>query len=94
MIKKEEIDLLKKAEDLTAGLNKKLGKRSKNVFGRYPLTFALLIFFGVVMVTEGVKDILKEIPYFENNPWVMLLIGLLILAITGTLYKKLGKGEE
>ena len=89
----EEIDLLKRFEELTAELNKTFSKRGKNVFGRYPLTFALLIFFGVVMVTEGIKDLLKEIPFFENNPWVMFSFGLLILIITGSVYKKLNKGE-
>jgi len=91
---KEEIDLLKKVEDLTARLNQIFGKKGRYVFGRYPLTFALLIVFGVVMVTEGVKELLREIEFFKNKPFTMLLIGLLILVITGTLYKKLNKGEE
>ena len=93
MINKEEIDLLKKVEELTARLNRVFGERGTNVFMRYPLTFALLIFFGVLMVTEGLKEILKEITFFQDKPFTMMVIGLLILAITGTLYKKLGKGE-
>lgn len=93
MINKEEIDLLKKVEELTARLNKMFGEKGTNVFIRYPLTFALLIFFGVLMVTEGLKEIIKEINFFQDKPFVMLIIGLFILAITGTLYKKLNKGE-
>lgn len=93
MINKEEIDLLKKVEELTARLNKMFGEKGTNVFIRYPLTFALLIFFGVLMVTEGLKEIIKEITFFQDKPFVMLIIGLFILAITGTLYKKLNKGE-
>ena len=91
---KEEIDLLKKIENLTARLNQIFGKKGRHVFSRYPLTFALLIVFGVVMITDAMKDILAEIPIFKNNPFVMLLAGLLVLVITGTLYKKLNKGEE
>lgn len=93
MINKEEIDLLKKVEELTARLNKMFGEKGTNVFIRYPLTFALLIFFGVLMVTEGLKEIIKEITFFQDKPFTMLIIGLFILAITGTLYKKLNKGE-
>lgn len=88
---KGEIDLLKKVEELTAKLNQLFAEKSKNVFGRYPLTFALLILFGVTLVTQGVKDLLMEISFLKDNPFVMLGIGLLILIITGTLYKKLKK---
>ena len=91
---KDEIDILKKLEDLTAQLNHVFSKRGRHVFARYPLTFALLIFFGVVMVTDGVRDMIKEIPFFKDNPSIMLLAGLLVLVITGSLYKKLSKGEE
>ncbi|MEI7765538.1 MAG: hypothetical protein WCI93_03055 [bacterium] len=90
---KDEIDILKKIEDLTARLNQIFSEKGKNVFERYPLTFALLIFFGVVMVTDGVKDLLQEIPIFKNSPVVMLVAGILVLVVTGTLYKKLNKGE-
>ena len=89
--KKEEIDLLKKVEDLTVKANQIFGEKSKNVFLRYPMTFALLILFGVTMVSQGVKDLLMEIHFLKNNPFVMLGIGLFILIITGTLYKKLKK---
>ena len=88
---KDEIDLLKKIEELTSKINQIFAEKSKNVFARYPLTFALLILFGVTMVTQGVKDLLMEINFLKNNPFVMLGIGLLILIITGTLYKKLKK---
>ncbi len=86
-----ELDLLKKVEELTARMNELFGHKTKHVFMRYPLTFALLIVFGVVMVTDGVKQLLLEIPLFKNSPFIMLLTGILVLIITGTLYKKLNK---
>lgn len=90
-LKKDEIDLLKKVEDLTAKLNQVFGEKGKNVFVRYPITFALLIIFGATMVSQGIKDLLSEIHFLKSSPFVMLGIGLLILIITGTLYKKLDK---
>jgi len=87
----QEIDVLKKIEELTAKINDNFGEKGKHFFVRYPLTFAILIVFGVTMVTEGVKRLLLEIPFFQNNRLSMLLFGLLILAITGTLYTKLKK---
>ena len=88
---KEEIDILKKLEDLTAKMNQLFSEKGKNVFSRYPLLFALLIVFGVTMVTEGMKDMLAEVQFFHDKPFIMLLMGLLVLIITGTLYKKLEK---
>jgi len=40
-------------------------------------------------VSEGVKGILRSLGLFDFNPWILLIIGILILAITGKLYKKL-----
>lgn len=90
-MQKEELDVIKKLEDLTAKINQLFSEKGKNVFSRYPLLFALLIVFGVTMVTQGIKDLISEIPIFQNSPLVMLLFGLLVLIITGTLYKKLEK---
>lgn len=88
---KEEIDLLKKVEELTARLNQSFSERGKQVFSRYPLTFALLVVFGVTMVSQGVKDLLLSISFLKNEPWIMLLTGIIVLLITGTLYRKLNK---
>ena len=89
--KRDEIDLLRKVEELTSRLNQLFGEKGRNVFVRYPMTFALLIVFGVVMVTEGLKQLILEIPFLKGNPFTMLLAGLLVLVITGTLYKNLNK---
>lgn len=88
---KEQLDFLKKIEELTSKLNQLFNEKGKSVFSRYPLTFALLVVFGVTMVTQGVKDLLLEIPFLKNQPLIMLVGGILILIITGTLYKKLKK---
>lgn len=94
MIEKKEIDqldILKKLEDLTSKINELFKEKGRSVFSRYPLLFALLIVFGVTMVTQGVKDILMQIPFLKESPFVMFFLGILILIITGTLYKKLNK---
>jgi hypothetical protein len=43
-----------------------------------------------VAVSEGLKGVL-ELVGFAGHPWYMLLTGLAILLITGSLYKKLDK---
>jgi hypothetical protein len=88
---KEQLDLLKKVETLTAQLNELFNKKGKWVFSRYPLTFALFVVIGVTLVSQGIRDLLLEISFFKNQPFIMLITGILILLITGTLYKKLNK---
>ena len=66
-------------------------KQGKKVFERYPVTFGILILSGVIMVSEGVKIILGNLGLFDNSPYVVLGVGILILVITGSLYRKLNK---
>lgn len=56
---------------------------------KFPILFTLLVTFGVSSVIFGFERILSEIVYLNNNPSIMLIIGVCILVVTGTLYKKL-----
>lgn len=88
---KDQLDLLKRVEELTSKLNQAFGQRGKMVFARYPLTFGLLVVLGATMVGQGIKDLMLEIPFLHNQPIATLVFGIVILIFTGTLYKKLSK---
>lgn len=88
---KDQVDLLKKVEELTNKLNEMFNQKGKSVFSRYPITFALVVVFGVAMVSEGIKGLLGEVPFFKESPVIMLVAGILVLIMTGRLYKKLNK---
>ena len=88
---KEELDLLKKAEVVTDELNKYFHQKGRSVFNRYPVFFALVVIVGATLMSQGIKGLLFEIPLLNNSPLAMFLFGILILIITGTLYKKLDK---
>lgn len=75
---KAEIKLLKKIEE----------KRTL-VQTKYPLLFILLVTFGAVATLQGFNKIIEEIPILSDNPWILLVTGLVTLMATGTLYKKL-----
>jgi uncharacterized integral membrane protein len=64
-------------------------KRRDSVFARFPLVFTLLGTFGVVATLYGFQHLIDKVPLFVNNPLIPLAIGLTILVLTGTLYKKL-----
>jgi len=88
---KDEIDPLRHIELLTEKINEMVNKKGRSAFARYPITFALLALFGIITLSEGAKEILRSIGILSDNPWYSILIGLIILIFTGTLYKKLDK---
>jgi len=89
--KEISVDLLKHVEDLSSKVNQMMAERTKAVWSRYPITFGLLIFLGAMAVHEGLKGLMKDFGLLDISPWYLLVVGLVILTITGTLYKKLEK---
>jgi hypothetical protein len=61
----------------------------ENGLKRFPVVFALLSTFGLVSILYGFESIINGIPFLHDNPLVMLFVGVGILVLTGTLYKKL-----
>ena len=89
---KVNLNILEHVEHLSREINKMMALRTRSVFRRYPITFALLVLIGVLAVSEGIKGILKSFGFLDN-PWYLLIIGLIILIFTGRLYKKLDKED-
>jgi hypothetical protein len=56
---------------------------------RYPTLFSLLATLGVVMTFLGIEQLLLASDILERHPMLILALGIAILALTGTLYKKL-----
>lgn len=71
----------------------KLSTTSKGLrdsaFVRFPIVFSLATTFGLVATFYGFEKVIDRIAVFHTHPEVLLLIGLVTLAATGTLYKKL-----
>lgn len=67
----------------------KLFQERQTAFHRFPLLFTLLTTFGFVATLYGFEHLINKIDLLANNPFIMLASGVLILLITGTLYKKL-----
>lgn len=62
----------------------------KSVLKRFPILFLLLVTIGVTATISSLEKLLLQIPFLDSHPSVVLVIGLSILILTGTLYKKLG----
>ena len=61
----------------------------KSVLERFPVLFSLLVTFGVTTTFLGFEKIIAQIDVLDRNPFLVLILGMGILASTGTLYKKL-----
>ncbi len=62
----------------------------KHVLKRFPILFLLLVTVGVTATMSGMERSLLQISFYQDNPAIVLIIGLGLLVLTGTLYKKLG----
>jgi hypothetical protein len=87
---RDQLDLLLHIERLTEELNGQMSKRGRFVLKRYPLTFGILALFGVVAVSEGAKGMLEEAGLLKS-PVELFVIGLVVLLVLGSVYKKLEK---
>jgi hypothetical protein len=76
-------------KDMDSKLVERLAKSKETAFHRFPLLFAMLAAFGIVITNNGIQGLINKIPWLDNNPFVTLLVGVVILLFTGTLYKKL-----
>jgi protein-S-isoprenylcysteine O-methyltransferase Ste14 len=66
----------------------------QSVFSRFPILFTLATTFGVAATFFGFERMLQEISFLNNRPWLILLLGILVLSVTGTLYKVLSANKD
>ena len=67
----------------------KIADERSRVETRFPLLFGMLITFGFVSILYGFEKLIDSVDLFANNPWILLITGLVILLVTGAAYKKL-----
>lgn len=82
-------DEIKKLESVGSNISDKLKSTRDSAFTRFPLIFLLLSTFGLVATFYGFEKFIDQIPFFINNPHMVLLTGVVTLLATGALYKKL-----
>lgn len=87
---RQKVDLeIKKLENMGGGLSKRMVGIRDSAFTKYPLIFVLLSSFGLVATFYGFEKVIDNTPFFVENPNMILATGIVVLVITGTLFKKL-----
>jgi uncharacterized integral membrane protein len=86
-------DIIEAAETGVKTVEKKVDAAvapTRNSFlQRFPILFSLLVTFGVATTFLGFEQLVARTPFLYDRPAFMLAIGVGVLVITGTLYKKL-----
>jgi hypothetical protein len=80
---------IRKLEEMGGSLTGQAKRLRDSTFSRFPLLFVFLSTFGLVSTFYGFEKIIDQIPFFVENPVMVLVTGIITLAITGTLFKKL-----
>lgn len=91
------VDVAEDVVDVAEGGVKTLEKRvdmavspaRESLLKRFPILFSLLVTFGVATTFLGFEQLVSRIPVLYDHPMLMLSIGVGVLVVTGTLYKKL-----
>ena len=65
-----------------------LRQEQKQARDKFPLVYALVATFGLVAIASGFSKLTERIGFFEENPDILLLVGIIILIITGAVYRK------
>ena len=87
---KERIESeIRKLEVMGGTLGGQAKRLRDSTFTRFPIVFIFLSTFGLVSTLYGFEKVIDQITLFENNPLLILLTGILTLAVTGSLFKKL-----
>ena len=86
----DQIDVLHHVEKAAEAANRKMKSANRDAFSRYPIMFMLLVVFGIVALDEGIKGIFEDLG-LSVHPGYLLIGGLIILILTGTIFKKLNE---
>lgn len=75
--------------DIEEKILKKLSESRDKTAVKFPLVFGLAASFGLVATYYGFEKLIDKVDLFVNHPWLVLVVGVIVLLITGTAYKKL-----
>jgi len=89
-----EKDPIQEIERIIKGMHDSAGKYTQPTLRRYPLLFAFLLTFSVAAILHGFEIWTDKIPLFQNYPMSLIFVGVLLLFLTGTLYKLLEKDRN
>jgi uncharacterized membrane protein YhaH (DUF805 family) len=80
---------IRKLDAMGGSLTGQAKRFRDSAFSRFPVLLVFLSTFGLVSTFYGFEKVIDQIHFFEENPSMVLVTGIITLAITGSLFKKL-----
>ena len=87
MNEKENMDLLENIEKVIKDLDNLQQHKNKNILAKYPVTFSIATIFGIAAILHGAQNVFDNISFFNNHPFVTILLGVIIMIATGSTYR-------
>ncbi len=87
-------DPIQSVENIVKEVHDNTSKYTQPVLAKYPLLFAFLVVFSVSMIMKGFGDVINQIKIFQQKPWLLFVLGIFLLTLTGSLYKWLDKSSK
>jgi len=82
-------DQIKKLEKVSEELKQRAKQLQQATEVKFPFLFVGLSTFGLVSTFYGFEKVIDSVPFFQENPEMVLVVGVVTLITTGGLYKKL-----
>jgi hypothetical protein len=89
----ESKDPIERIETMVRGIHDQAEQYTQPVRKRYPLLFAFLFTFSVAAIFQGFEIFANQVAFFERHPFSLMGIGIVMLFLTGSLYKALQKND-
>lgn len=90
----KSVDPILQTEKIVKETHDGAGKYTRPILHRYPLLFSVLIFFGAAAVLDGFEMLTEQMVVFQEHPSYLISAGLVVLFLTGMLYKVLARNED
>lgn len=87
-VKKVDLEKLNQQEEKILSILREERNRAKE---RFPLAYALIATFGLVCIISGFNKSIDHIQFLRDYPFILIIVGVIILIITGEAYRRLGK---
>lgn len=86
LLPKTDLERLSKREEKLITLLREEREKTKQ---KFPLFYALTATFGLVATISGFGKWIDHVDFLRENPIVLIVIGVTILIVTGTAYRKI-----
>lgn len=88
--KETTVQMLDKTDMVSGQVNRQFNQYvapvRRSALKRFPVLFSLLVVFGLTTTFYAFEKILSQYEFLNQHPWLILLLGLSVLALTGRLY--------